>query len=300
MNCFLVDYENVNAAGLNGVSSLSAEDSVIIFYSEKAETMTFGLHRRLNESKASISFQKVSTGSKNALDFQLCTYLGYLIAQNGQSGQTDYYIVSEDQDYAVLPIYWKHRKVNVSLISKIFVVSATPDAGSVDEPPAPPETASANEPPATPDPAPANEIMKKPDVSIAEIQTLLKTLLPAKYQGRVPAIAEIIRNGRTKGKVHSELMRAFHQGADNSVPYEIYQSVKPLLLSGDEYVHLRLRSLLPAKYESRIPAIVEIIIRCKTKQAVNGELIRAFHQGADSSEATEIYRCVKPILTDKA
>ena len=111
MNCFLVDYENVHANGLNGISGLSEEDTVIIFYSEKAETMTFGLHRRLNESKAQISFQRVSTGGKNALDFQLCTYLGYLICQNAQS-LAAYYIVSGDSDYEALTVYWKRHNRN--------------------------------------------------------------------------------------------------------------------------------------------------------------------------------------------
>ena len=52
MNYYLVDYENVNVAGLNGVSKLIENDFVIIFYSENAETLTFGMHRRINESKA--------------------------------------------------------------------------------------------------------------------------------------------------------------------------------------------------------------------------------------------------------
>lgn len=38
---FLVDYENVNRDGLNGVTKLSEEDCVRIYYSESAQTMTF-------------------------------------------------------------------------------------------------------------------------------------------------------------------------------------------------------------------------------------------------------------------
>ena len=149
MNCFLVDYENVHADGLRGISALSEQDKVVIFYSEKAETMTFGLHRRLNESKAEISFQKVPTGSKNALDFQLCTYLGYLICQDEQrfadssrysdmyddydydepteEAQTSaaYYIVSGDQEYTVVSDYWKRKSVNVFLIPEIAAFSMT-------------------------------------------------------------------------------------------------------------------------------------------------------------------------------
>lgn len=303
MNYFLVDYENVHTNGFSGIASLSEKDKVIIFYSENASTMTFGLHRRLNESKAEISFQKVPIGSKNALDFQLCTYLGYLIGQNEQSvdardidldyyytGEEErgpsadaYYIISGDQDYAVIAGYWARRRVSVSLIPEISAASA---------PPAPAES-----------PAPASPVvapLKKPDVTAEEVRTLLKSMLPARYRSDIPAIAEIIRNGRTKQNVHSELTRAFHQGVDTSIPREIYQSVKPLLLSDAEYLQIRLESVLPAKYRGDIPAIADIIRRCPTKQAVNGELIRAFHEGADNSKASEIYRCVRPLLTDKA
>ena len=281
MNYFLVDYENVNASGLKGVSGLSEEDTVVIFYSEKAETLTFGLHRRLNESKATISFQRVQTGVKNALDFQLCTYLGYLVGQNAQSPAV-YYIVSADQDYALICSYWTRRKVNVSLISEI---SAT--AAPADSVPTVPETP----PPSLP--------LKQANITAEEISTLLKDLLPAKYKAHIPAVAEIIRNGRTKQAVHGELMKTFHQGTDNTVPNEMYQSVKPLLLSNTEYLHVQLWSLLPAKYKSYFPAVAEIVQRCKEKQAVYTEVSRAFHQGGDSSIPGEIYRSIKPLLTDK-
>jgi len=56
MNYFLVDYENVNVAGLDGITKLSEDDVVIIFYSENAETLTFGMHKKINESKAEIKF----------------------------------------------------------------------------------------------------------------------------------------------------------------------------------------------------------------------------------------------------
>ncbi|MBR0400607.1 MAG: hypothetical protein IJH95_07345 [Mogibacterium sp.] len=115
MNYYLVDYENVNTQGLNGVNKLPKEDVVCIFYSENADSLTFGLHRRLNESKANIIFQRVEVGKKNALDFQLSSYLGYLIHEN-MGNPYDYYIVTQDRGYEVLVKYWERRKVNVSLV----------------------------------------------------------------------------------------------------------------------------------------------------------------------------------------
>ena len=107
MNYFLVDYENVNVSGFNGVSKLTENDVVVIFNSENAQTLTFGMHRRINESKAEIKFQKVNVNEKNALDFQLCAYLGFLIRDkiNDENVENIYYIVSNDKSYSVLQDY---------------------------------------------------------------------------------------------------------------------------------------------------------------------------------------------------
>ena len=115
MNYYLVDYENVKTQGLNGVNKLSEDDTVCIFYSENADSLTFGLHRRLNESKATIFFQRVEVGQKNALDFQLSSYLGYLIHENIDNPY-DYFIVTKDKGFESLIPYWKKRKVNVSIV----------------------------------------------------------------------------------------------------------------------------------------------------------------------------------------
>lgn len=115
MNYYLVDYENVKSHGLDGITSLDSEDVLVIFYSENADSLTFGLHRRLNESRAKISYQKVDVGTKNALDFQLATYLGYLVRDN-EGKESSYYIVTKDQGFSSLVNYWKKRKINVSLI----------------------------------------------------------------------------------------------------------------------------------------------------------------------------------------
>lgn len=113
-NHYIVDYENVKAAGLDGVSKLTADDTVHIFYSENADTLTFGLHKRLNEADAVISYQKVEVGQKNALDFQLASFLGYLIREN-EDVDAAYYIITKDKGFAPLETYWKKRKKNVSL-----------------------------------------------------------------------------------------------------------------------------------------------------------------------------------------
>ena len=118
MAYYLVDYENVKADGMYGVDQLGKKDCVCIFYSENASTLTFGLHEKLNQTKGKIALQKVEVGVKNALDFQLSTYLGYLISENEGKNET-YYIVSEDKGLAILTGYWAERGENVKTASDI-------------------------------------------------------------------------------------------------------------------------------------------------------------------------------------
>lgn len=118
MNYFLVDYENVKTHGLDGISKLNNHDTVCIFYSDNADSLTFGLHRRLNESKANILYQKVEVGSKNALDFQLASYLGYIIHEHSDNGYK-YFIVSRDNGYSSLVNYWNKRKIDISIVMDV-------------------------------------------------------------------------------------------------------------------------------------------------------------------------------------
>ena len=78
---FLVDYENVKTEGFQGIDELEKSDTVIIFYSANADKMTFQLHTQIIETKAKISYFGVETIGQNALDFQLSSYIGYIIGK---------------------------------------------------------------------------------------------------------------------------------------------------------------------------------------------------------------------------
>lgn len=117
MNYYLVDFENVKKDGLDGIHKLEKEDRVCILYSKNADSITFEQHKRIMESKAEITLCKVDVGSKNALDFQLATQLGFLIANKEADS---YYIVSKDKGFEILSGYWKSRGVSVMLIADIM------------------------------------------------------------------------------------------------------------------------------------------------------------------------------------
>ena len=121
MAYYLIDYENVKSRGMEGVELLTEEDTVCIFYSDNADSMTFDLHRKLNETKADIIYHKVAVGTKNALDFQLATYLGYLICEQQREGiHPNYFIVTKDNGFTSLMVYWKAQGVPVRIIRNLL------------------------------------------------------------------------------------------------------------------------------------------------------------------------------------
>lgn len=116
MRYYFVDYENVHEEGLKGITELTEQDTVYIFYSKNAQTLTFDLHHKLNESKATLSFEKVTVGTKHALDFQLATFLGYLIAEN--RGE-EFLLITKDKGYQCLCSYWKAKNINISICQDV-------------------------------------------------------------------------------------------------------------------------------------------------------------------------------------
>ena len=76
---YFVDYENVSKAGLKGVEELGKKDTVYIFYSTYSNSLTFNEHASLMKAKAEIIYFEVKTVGKNALDFQLSSYIGYVL-----------------------------------------------------------------------------------------------------------------------------------------------------------------------------------------------------------------------------
>ncbi len=104
MATYLIDYENVKSEGIKGVAQLGEDDRVVIFYSHNADTITFEAMDMIFNSKAQITKYKILCGGKNALDFQLSTYLGYLIHEAKDSY---FYIISKDNGFKHVVDFWK-------------------------------------------------------------------------------------------------------------------------------------------------------------------------------------------------
>lgn len=116
MSYYLIDYENTKSAGLAGIDKLTETDKIWLFYSENANTMTFHMHKLINECKAEFNFEEVAVGTKNALDFQLVTYTGYLVAQNWKE---QFYIVTKDKGFESVAKFWSSRNVKVEVVADL-------------------------------------------------------------------------------------------------------------------------------------------------------------------------------------
>ena len=104
MNCFLIDFENVKSSGLKGIEFLNTTDDVYIFYSINAQSITFDIHHSINKSSANLTFTKSDVSGKNSLDFQLISYLGYLIAQKKYK---NYFVITGDRGFESAVSFWK-------------------------------------------------------------------------------------------------------------------------------------------------------------------------------------------------
>lgn len=117
MNYYFIDYENVHAVGFAGVEKLGANDTLLLMYSEYCKSFPFEVLEKICIHRINLKVYRVLTGTKNALDFQLSSYVGYIIAKNEDNKENcSYYIVSKDMGYNHLIDFWKRRGVNIKLI----------------------------------------------------------------------------------------------------------------------------------------------------------------------------------------
>ena len=111
MAIYLIDFENVHSDGLKGIEQLAENDICYVFYSEHAGVLTFNIHKKIIDSKAKIYYVEAQVGMKNALDFQLVSYLGYMIRENQEAS---YCVISNDRAFALVADFWKNKGVDVA------------------------------------------------------------------------------------------------------------------------------------------------------------------------------------------
>lgn len=92
---FLVDTENMGMRFVPGANQLDSKDKIILFNNEG--NLTALIQELTSKTSANIDVISMANHRKNAMDFQICTYLGMLVNQYGK--EYEYYIVSADRGY---------------------------------------------------------------------------------------------------------------------------------------------------------------------------------------------------------
>lgn len=124
MKYYLLDYENVNASGLDGISKLSSDCRIVLFYTKNSSKIDLGVFNMLRNMEAEMSIIEVHHG-KQALDIQLASYLGYLIGT--EPADTEYFIISKDKGYRNVQSFWPDRRI-------VLCRNLSPDSEIIDEP----------------------------------------------------------------------------------------------------------------------------------------------------------------------
>ena len=111
MNYFLVDFEKISTDDMKNLDGVRGGDTIVMFFSENRKNISLDFIEEVLKKGANFKTMKVSAGSKNALDFQLTSYLGYLIGKF--QGDSEYIIVSHDTGYDCLKSFWKNMDIKV-------------------------------------------------------------------------------------------------------------------------------------------------------------------------------------------
>lgn len=326
MAYYLIDFENVKSRGMEGVELLTEEDTVCIFYSDNADSMTFDLHRKLNETKANIIYHKVAVGTKNALDFQLATYLGYLICEQQREGiHPNYFIVTKDNGFTSLMVYWKAQGVPVRIIRNLLwgknpvaeqnllteeenetetVVTTAEDVAEQPQPAQPeptlpePVKADAPEEPTQPEPVKETQEPVQPETEKAdtpekpaEPETVDEPAQPVKKPSRKKSNTRKKSVAKTDDKTAEK--KAAEKKPTEKKPAEKKPAEKKPAEEPDELT-LAVEKVLTD--QTIVPQVVKFIRQYKTKQGINNALNKEFK---DSKRTSEIYSAIKPLIADK-
>ena len=127
---FLVDSENVNDNWLMLFDMADEDDEIVVFYTKKSPHMSYmSVIRLMENNKINIRFEECYEGT-NALDFQLVSYMGYLMGRNDTQSESnssaapivantadvsaascadEYIIMSNDTGYDPAVRFWKDK-----------------------------------------------------------------------------------------------------------------------------------------------------------------------------------------------
>ena len=104
---YLVDSENVNDNWLMLFDMIDETDEIIVFYTKNSPHMSYPSVIKLLEINRTIKFEECFEGN-NALDFQLISYMGYLM-NNSDIDNSEFVVMSNDTGFDPAFNFWKAK-----------------------------------------------------------------------------------------------------------------------------------------------------------------------------------------------
>ena len=103
---FLIDYENVNYAGLEGTEFLEEVDNIFFFYSDKCDKIISYRMKDIEQSGCTFEICKLKNVRKNGLDFYIASKVGEIFAMDCNAQIA---IISADKGFQAVLDYWRMR-----------------------------------------------------------------------------------------------------------------------------------------------------------------------------------------------
>ncbi|MCB5950676.1 PIN domain-containing protein [Enterococcus sp. BWT-B8] len=170
---YLIDFENVSATFHELIGELTVQDKIYIFYTDKCQKISLDQLEAI--APADWYLIKVNSG-QNALDFQLSSYLGYLIAKETKEKQK-FTIVSNDCGYNFVVNFWK--KMNITIKIK-------------------------------------RESVSQKSSELTEFEKKFKQEFPSIYQKSFASVVKIVKGKNKKvSDIHNELVQTYGEPGKN-------------------------------------------------------------------------------------
>ena len=269
---YLIDTENVRTVWTLLLDRMTENDKIYVFYTANSGNIKYEDLNGVISSGKNVELIQCHTG-KNGLDFQLVSYLGYLIRNNENA---DYCIISDDSGYDAVIKFWEGRDVDVMrktaaqisgkparpVKKSIFGVKKTKPAPKPAEKPAP-------KPAEKPAPKPESKARKQPSESVKQTQekaSAIEKTAPAK--------------------------QPVQQSAPAGHPAPVGQ---PAPASGS--MEAKVKLLLPDEPDEKITVICDIIRKSGGRKGladIHDEIEKAYR----NEKASDIYRIIRHNISD--
>lgn len=113
---YMIDTENVNAPAISNLAkNLHPDELIHLFYSDNSKGLPYAVLEILLQKPNQIQLEYCICGTPNAMDFQIVTILGLMIAACDPK-RSKFRIITDDRGYDAVVQYWKWKGMPVERI----------------------------------------------------------------------------------------------------------------------------------------------------------------------------------------